>query len=63
MDIEVACGSQACARAYWVEEGETSSPSFFVSMTAALYHVLKTCAVIFLPFMHPCLLLKLPVLV
>ena len=77
MDIEVARGAQVRARARWVEEGETSSAFFLrlekkraadrsvaalVRLTDPLYPVMMTCVVFFHPFMRPCLLLKLPIL-
>ena len=76
MDIEVARGAQVRARARWVEEGETSS-AFFVSRkselltglfqpcvrtTDPLYPIMMTCVVFFRPFMSPCLLQKLLIL-
>jgi len=77
MDTEVARGAQVRARARWVEEGETSS-AFFLRLEkkraadrsavalrtndgSIVSHNDDLCR-IFRPFMSPCLLQKLPIL-
>ena len=75
MDIEVARGAQVRARARWVEEGGkffsflSSSRELLTGLlqpcvrtTDPLYPIMMTCVVFFRPFMSPCLLLKLPIL-
>ena len=68
---------RARARARWMEEVKHPQLSFFVSRkselltgllqpcvrtTDPLYPIMMTCVVFFRPFISPCLLLKLPIL-